>query len=163
MSGRSEDDPTLTIWDFALAFYGQDGVEADCLTAQDLYRLDVTFLIFALYRGRLGQGFDAIDAQRLAQKLTRQLVTPLRQRRRALKVEQQTEAPALIAETRAQLLAAELASEQTILQILHLSEIKGQPLSGYDGLIQCVRAAHVPLDAALDALLKRLAHAGQLV
>jgi hypothetical protein len=90
-------------------------------------------------------------------------VKPLRQRRRALKAEPQTEAPALIAATRAQLLAAELACEQTILQILHLSEIKGQPLSGYDGLIQCVRAAHVPLDAALDALLKRLAHAGQSV
>jgi hypothetical protein len=90
-------------------------------------------------------------------------VTPLRQRRRALKAEPQTEPHTLVAETRFQLLAAELASEQTILQILHLSEIKGQPLSGYDGLIQCLRAAHVPLDAALDALLKRLAHAGQSV
>jgi uncharacterized protein (TIGR02444 family) len=163
MSGPSKHDPSLTIWDFALAFYAQDGVEADCLTAQDRYGLDVTYLIFALYRARLGQGFEATDTQRLAQKLTRQLVTPVRQRRRALKAEPQTEAPALVAETRVQLLAAELASEQTILQILHLSEIKGQPLSGYDGLIQCVRAAHVPLDAALDALLKRLAHAGQSV
>ena len=163
MSGPSKHDQLLTIWDFALAFYAQDGVEADCLIAQDLYGLDVTYLIFALYRARLGQGFEAINTQRLAQKLTRQLVSPLRQRRRALKAEPQTEAPALVAETRVQLLAAELASEQTILQILHLSEIKGQPLSSYDGLIQCVRAAHVPLDAALDALLKRLAHAGQSV
>ena len=163
MSGPSKHDTRLTIWDFAQAFYAQDGVEADCLTAQDHYGLDVTYLIFALYRARLGQGFEATDTQRLTQKLTRQLVTPLRQRRRALKAEPQTEAPTLVAETRVQLLAAELASEQTILQILHLSEIKGQPLSGYDGLIQCVRAAHVPLDAALDALLKRLAHAGQSV
>ncbi len=163
MSGPSKHDPSLTIWDFALAFYAQDGVEADCMSAQDRYGLDVTYLIFALYRARLGQGFEATDTQRLAQKLTRQLVTPLRQRRRALKAEPQTEPPTLVAETRVQLLAAELASEQTILQILHLSEIKGQPLSGYDGLIQCVRAAHVPLDAALDALLKRLAHAGQSV
>ncbi len=163
MSGPSKHDPSLTIWDFALAFYAQDGVEADCLSAQDRYGLDVTYLIFALYRARLGQGFEATDTQRLAQKLTRQLVTPLRLRRRALKAEPQTEPPTLVAEIRVQLLAAELASEQTILQILHLSEIKGQPLSGYDGLIQCVRAAHVPLDAALDALLKRLAHAGQSV
>lgn len=163
MSGPSKTDRSLSIWDFALAFYRQKGVEADCLAAQDVYGLDVTFLIFALYRARLGHGFDAIDTQRLAQKLTRQLVTPLRQKRRALKIEPQTEAPTLIAATRAQLLSAELASEQTILQILHLTEIKGQALSGYDGLIQCVRAAHVPLDAALDALLKRLAHAGQSV
>jgi len=163
MSGPSETNKLLSIWDFALAFYAQDGVEADCLTAQDRFGLDVTYLIFALYRARLGQGFDATDTQRLAQKLTGQLVTPLRQRRRALKAEPQIEAPALVAETRTQLLAAELASEQTILQILHLSEIKGQAVSGYDGLIQCVRAAHVPLDAALDALLKRLAHAGQSV
>ncbi len=163
MSGPSKHDPRLTIWDFALAFYAQDGVKADCLTAQDHYGLDVTYLIFALFRSSLGQGFDATDTQRLAQKLTRQLVTPLRQRRRALKAEPQTEAPALVAETRVQLLAAELACEQTILQILHLSEIKGQAVSGYDGLIQGVRAAHVPLDAALDALLKRLAHAGQSV
>jgi uncharacterized protein (TIGR02444 family) len=163
MSGPSKHDPVLTIWDFALAFYAQDRVEADCLTAQDHYGLDVTYLIFALYRARLGEGFDAAETQRLAQKLTRQLVTPVRQRRRALKAEPQTEAPALVAETRVQLLAAELASEQTVLQILHLSEIKGQAVSGYGGLIQCVRAAHVPLDAALDALLKRLAHAGQSV
>jgi len=163
MSGPSKHDPVLSIWDFALAFYAQDRVEADCLTAQDHYGLDVTYLIFALYRARLGEGFDAAETQRLAQKLTRQLVTPVRQRRRALKAEPQTEAPALVAETRVQLLAAELASEQTVLQILHLSEIKGQAVSGYDGLIQCVRAAHVPLDAALDALLKRLAHAGQSV
>lgn len=163
MSGPSKHDPVLSIWDFALAFYAQDRVEADCLTAQDHYGLDVTYLIFALYRARLGEGFDAAETQRLAQKLTRQLVAPVRQRRRALKAEPQTEAPALVAETRVQLLAAELASEQTVLQILHLSEIKGQAVSGYDGLIQCVRAAHVPLDAALDALLKRLAHAGQSV
>ena len=163
MSGPSKHDPVLTIWDFALAFYAQDRVEADCLTAQDHYGLDVTYLIFALYRARLGEGFDAAETQRLAQKLTRQLVTPVRQRRRALKAEPQTEAPALVAETRVQLLAAELASEQTVLQILHLSEINGRAVSGYDGLIQCVRAAHVPLDAALDALLKRLAHAGQSV
>jgi uncharacterized protein (TIGR02444 family) len=163
MSGPSKHDPRLTIWEFALAFYALKGVEADCLTAQDRYGLDVTYLIFALYRGRLGQGFEATDTQRLAQKLTRQLVTPLRQRRRALKAGPQTEPPTLVIETRVQLLAAELASEQTILQILHLSEIKGQAVSGYDGLIQCVRAAHVPLDAALDALLKRLAHAGQSV
>ncbi len=163
MSGPSKHDPRLTIWDFALAFYAQEGVEADCLTAQDHYGLDVTYLIFALYRARLDLGFDAAETQHLAQKLTRQLVTPVRQRRRALKAEPQSEAPALVAEARVQLLAAELACERTILQILHLSEIKGQPLSGYDGLIQGVRAAHVPLDAALDALLKRLAHAGQSV
>ncbi len=163
MSAPSNCDQSLAIWDFALAFYRQDGVEADCLAAQDQYGLDVTFLIFALYRARLGHGFEAITAHRLAQTLTRQLVTPLRQRRRALKAVPQTEAPSLVAETRAHLLAAELASEQTILQVLHLTEIKGQPLSPYDGLIQCIHAAQVPLDAALDALLKRLAHAGQSV
>lgn len=163
MSGPSKQDPLLTIWEFAQAFYALKGVEADCLTAQDRYGLDVTYLIFALYRGRLGQGFEATDTQRLAQELTRQLVTPVRKRRQALKAEPHTEGPALVVEIRVQLLAAELASEQTILQILHLSEIKGQPLSGYDGLIQCVRAADVPLDPALDALLKRLAHAGQSV
>ena len=45
MSGPTEHDTRLTIWDFALAFYAQDGVEADCLTAQDHYGLDVTYLI----------------------------------------------------------------------------------------------------------------------
>ncbi|WP_085338224.1 TIGR02444 family protein [Aquidulcibacter paucihalophilus] len=163
MSAPCKTEKLKSIWDFALAFYRQEGVEADCLAAQDTYGLDVTFLIFALYRSRLGQGFDATATQRLAQHLTRQLVDPLRRRRRALKRDPQTEPPSLVAATRAQLLAAELASEQTILQTLHLSEIKGQPLSGYESLIQCARAAQVPLDAALDALLKRLAHAGQSV
>jgi uncharacterized protein (TIGR02444 family) len=163
MSGPSKTDKSLSIWDFALAFYGQDGVEADCLTAQDVYGLDVTFLIFALYRARLGHGFDATQAHDLAKLLTRQLVIPLRVRRRALKVDPPALPASILSQTRALILEAELASEQTILQTLHLTEIKGLPLSGYDGLIQCVRAAHVPLDAALDALLKRLAHAGQSV
>lgn len=163
MSARSDLQSPQTIWDFALRFYAKDGVEKDCLTAQDTYGLDVTCLIFALYRAHLGQGFDAPQTFDLARALTNQLVKPLRLRRRALKAEPQTEPPALVGEVRAALLAAELASEQTILQTLHLTEIKGRPLNGYDGLTQCVRAAHVPLDATLDALLKRLAHAGQSV
>jgi uncharacterized protein (TIGR02444 family) len=163
MSGRSDLQSPETIWDFALRFYAKDGVEEDCLMAQDRYGLDVTYLIFALYRAHLGHGFDAPNTFDLARTLTNQLVKPLRLRRRALKTEPQTEPLALVGEVRAALLAAELACEQTILQTLHLTEIKGRPLSGYDGLTQCVRAAHVPLDAALDALLKRLAHAGQSV
>jgi uncharacterized protein (TIGR02444 family) len=149
-----------SIWDFALAFYRQDGVEADCLMAQDTYGLDVTLLIFALYRSRHGHGFDAAASYELARNLTRMLVDPLRARRRALKSPPAGHDPRTIAQLRDQIKAAELAGEQTILQTLHLSEIKGHSLSGYDSLCACVTAAKIATNDDLDALLKRLAIAG---
>ena len=146
-----------SIWDFALAFYRQNGVEADCLAAQDVYGLDVTLLIFALYRSRHGHGFDAQASYELARNLTRMLVDPLRARRRALKSPPAGHDPRTIAQLRDQIKAAELAGEQTILQTLHLSEIKGPGLSGYESLCACVAAAKIAKNDDLDALLKRLA------
>jgi uncharacterized protein (TIGR02444 family) len=148
------------IWDFALAFYRQNGVEADCLMAQDDYGLDVTLLIFALYRSRQGHGFDAQASYELARNLTRMLVDPLRARRRALKSPPAGYDPRTIEQLRNQFKAAELAGEQTILQTLHSSEIKDPGLSGYESLSACVAAAKIAKDDGLDALLKRLALAG---
>jgi uncharacterized protein (TIGR02444 family) len=152
-----------SIWDFALTFYRQNGVEADCLMAQDVYGLDVTFLIFALYRSRHGHGFNVQASYELARNLSRMLVDPLRARRRALKSPPAGHDPRTIAQLRDQIKAAELAGEQTILQTLHLTEIKGHGLSAYESLCACVAAAQRSLDADLDALLKRLAVAGQAV
>ena len=149
-----------SIWDFALAFYRQKGVEADCLMAQDDYGLDVTLLIFALYRSRHGHGFDALASHELARNLTRMLVDPLRARRRALKSPPAGYDPRTIEQLRDQIKAAELAGEQTILQTLHLTKIEGPSLSGYESLCACVAAAKIAKNDDLDALLKRLALAG---
>jgi uncharacterized protein (TIGR02444 family) len=131
--------------------------------AQDVYGLDVTFLIFALHRSRNGYGFDAQASYELARNLTRMLVDPLRARRRALKSPPAGHDPRTIAQLRDQIKAAELAGEQTILQTLHLTEIKAPGLNAYESLRACVVAAQLSLDADLDALLKRLAVAGQAV
>ncbi|GIU66286.1 hypothetical protein PsB1_0440 [Candidatus Phycosocius spiralis] len=151
------------IWDFALAIYQQNGVKADCLVAQDVYGLDVTMLIFALYRSRHGLGFDAPASYELARQLTRMLVDPLRARRRALKSTPAGHDPRTIAQLRDQIEAAELAGEHTILQTLIKSDIKGPKRNGYDSLCACVVAANISLDLDLEALLKRLALAGQKI
>lgn len=163
MSDPSNASDQGSLWDFACRFYQVPGVEADCLTVQDQHGLDVVLLIFALYRARLGHGFDAVEAYGLARSLMAQLVDPLRRHRRALKQDPGPYALPMVKALRAQLLAAELAGEQTILQRLHSIRIKGSAISSEEALTACVRAADVHLDAALDAVLKRLADAAHRV
>jgi uncharacterized protein (TIGR02444 family) len=151
----------LTIWDFALAWYGHDGVEADCLIAQDRFGLDVTALIFALYRAHQGQGFDAGDAAELARTLSARVIEPLRAARTALK-----SAPSLVSTNDAGALrqavkAAELDAERLTLDALARLPVTGTPLSDDRALLEIARAYQASDHPDLLALLKRLALSAQ--
>jgi uncharacterized protein (TIGR02444 family) len=151
----------LTIWDFALAWYRHDGVQADCLMAQDTFGLDVSALIFALYRARQGQGFDASDAAELARTLSARVIEPLRAARTALK-----STPSLVSGTDAEALrqavkAAELDAERLTLDALTRLPVIGTPLSADRAVLEIARAYQASDHPDLLALLKRLALSAQ--
>lgn len=151
----------MPIWDFALAFYQKARVEADCLAAQDTYGLDVTALIFALYRGGNGDGFDAGLAVELARTLSARVVVPLRSARIALK-SLPKQVDAINAEAlRQRVKTAELEAERLILQALASLAPTGPCRTREEALLAIAQASQAGSDPNLLALLKRLALAAQ--
>jgi uncharacterized protein (TIGR02444 family) len=158
MSAPSDHDG---IWDFALRWYAVDGVQTDCLVAQDTYGLDVTALIFALYRARLGEGFDAGLAVELARTVSARVIEPLRSARTALK-----SLPRLIDDTtathlREQVKASELAAERLLLEALAQLPIHDDLLNCEQAIVAVARASQAGEEPGLLALLKRLAMCAQ--
>jgi uncharacterized protein (TIGR02444 family) len=150
-----------SIWDFALAWYSLPGVEADCLVAQDGFGLDVTALIFALYRTKLGKGFDPAIASELASTLSKRFVDPLRQARIGLKsLPDQVDRVAGEA-LRHKIKALELEAERLTLTALVGLPIVAQVRSFEGALVAIAHASDVPLKPELAALLKRLALVAQ--
>jgi uncharacterized protein (TIGR02444 family) len=158
---RMSDPSDLSVWDFALAWYHMLGVEDDCLVAQDRFGLDVTALIFALYRSRFGQGFDAGVAAELARTLSARVVEPLRAARIALKsLPRQVDAIASEA-LRQRVKVAELDAERlTLTALLALPVLSDAP--SYEAALMAIAdASQVELVPELVVLLKRLALAAQ--
>jgi uncharacterized protein (TIGR02444 family) len=155
-------DPSAPlIWDFALAFYAWAGVEADCLAAQDHHGLDVTALIFALYRSRNGLGFDAGATAELARSLSARVVEPLRAARVALKPLVDGAASARATALRRSVKAAELEAERLVLDSLDALPTNAPTLSCFDALCAIADASQAKMDEALLSLLKRLAISAQ--
>jgi uncharacterized protein (TIGR02444 family) len=150
------DTKGLGIWDFAVALYAMSGVEGDCLVAQDHYHIDVTALIFALYRAKKCEGFNAHTAHELARTLSAGVVEPLRHARIALKsipdFADNKDAQAL----RQRVKAIELDSERLTLEALACLAMEGPTPTGEQALRNMVVASQATCDPALDALLKRL-------
>jgi uncharacterized protein (TIGR02444 family) len=152
---------TISIWDFALAFYQQAGVKADCLAAQDTFGLDVTALIFALYRGENRQGFDAGLAVELARTMSARVVQPLRSARIALKyLPNQVDASDGEA-LRQRVKTVELEAERLILDALARLPSTGPSRSQEQAVLAIAQASQAGHDPDLLALLKRLALAAQ--
>ena len=160
MSGLS-DLYARSIWDFALAWYQGADVEADCLVAQETHGLDVTALIFALYRARLGQGFDAGIAVELARTLSARIIEPLRSTRIALKSVPRLVDPNASALLRQSVKTAELDAERLTLNALAALSFEAAALSYEAGLLAIARASQVQVNLELSVLLKRLALAAQ--
>lgn len=155
MSGQCEGRPS--IWDFARAFYAKDGVEVDCLTAQNHFGLDVTALIFALHRSHLGQGFPASLAAGRARAMSEAVIIPLRTARLALKSLQTHVAQDDVNALRQRVKAVELDAERLTLEALATLPKSEHPRDAYSALCAVSHHAHTPISLALDALLKRLA------
>ncbi len=99
-------------WDFSVRYYAQPGVAAALLALQDEAGRDINLVLFALWVGGSGRGrLDAhalAQAERVARRLTRRLVAPLRALRRRLK----SEAPADVQAFRERVKELELAGEK---------------------------------------------------
>jgi uncharacterized protein (TIGR02444 family) len=149
------------IWDFALAFYGQDGVQGDCLTAQDRFGLDINALIFSLYRTRAGAGFDAHQVVSLCETMTRTIVGPIRAARTALKSPPASVDASAAHALREKVKSAELDGERLTLEALkRLPESPAAP-SLEAALARIVEATDISICTDLDMLLKRLALSAQ--
>jgi uncharacterized protein (TIGR02444 family) len=151
------------IWTFALLLYAQDGVQEDCLAAQDRFGLEINALIFALYRFHLGVGFDAHEVVSLCEKMTNTIVAPIRAARIALKTPPASVDASAAHSLREKVKAAELDGERLTLEALtRLPD--GQPASNPMAALESVVAAtKIDIDTERDALLKRLAIAAQNV
>jgi uncharacterized protein (TIGR02444 family) len=159
MSGQCEQ----SVWDFALAWYAQSGVESDCLTAQNEHGLDVTALIAALYRSKRGEGFVASDVAARARSLSIQIIEPLRAARTALKAQTLGTDPDPSMALRQRIKAAELDAERLTLDALLALPVEGEVQSCEEALLSIARASQIAVTEDLVALLKRLASAAKKV
>lgn len=76
------------LWQFALGFYGREGVEEACLALQDSFGADVTLLIACCFTGHHGAMLDEAAVNELSGRFapwSRCVVSPLREVRRYLK------------------------------------------------------------------------------
>jgi uncharacterized protein (TIGR02444 family) len=150
-----------SVWDFALAFYAQEGVQGDCLTAQDSYGLDINALIFALHRTRLGTGFDPHNVVSLCETMTNTVVGPIRTARIALKTPPAGVDASAAHTLRETVKSAELDGERLTLEALtQLPDAPPAP-SLEAALARIVGATDIAIDTDLDMLLKRLALSAQ--
>jgi uncharacterized protein (TIGR02444 family) len=155
------DQSDASIWDFARRWYAIDGVQADCLIAQDTYGLDVTALIFGLYRAQHGHGFDAGLAVELARTVSARVIEALRSARTALKSMPRLIDVAAAQSLRERVKAAELDAERLVLEALAGLPVTGTAPSGEQAILDVARASQAGDAPNLHALLKRLALAAQ--
>jgi uncharacterized protein (TIGR02444 family) len=116
--------PDSALWDYALALYGEPGVEAACLALQDRAGTDVNLLLFATWLGATGRDLGPAGLARARQLVAdwqTRLVQPLRVVRRELKPRLAAVDPMLrgpLTATRQQLAEVELALERAELIML---------------------------------------------
>ncbi|WP_290784335.1 TIGR02444 family protein [Halomonas sp.] len=106
------------LWEFALALYGQPGVESACLALQDQARVDVCELLWRCWLLRHGVVPGPTAEEGLVEVLRwqREVTAPLRRLRRRLKPEANVRPG--VAELRETLKHAELQAERETLDRL---------------------------------------------
>ena len=105
--------PANPFWEFTLSVYRRDGVSQACIALQDRLRLDVNFLLLAVFAGTRGFSlevahWDMLDS--LAKPWRENVVHPLRRIRRWLKEQQSLPAPT-VDPMRKAILTQEIESE----------------------------------------------------
>lgn len=84
--------PAHPAWDFVTRLYGAPGVAAACLALQERHGLDVTAMLFCIWRGSVERrplGADAAPLMAAARDWHHAVVLPIRTARRWLKEEAQ--------------------------------------------------------------------------
>jgi uncharacterized protein (TIGR02444 family) len=102
-------------WTFSLALYAGTGVAEACIVLQDSQGVDVNLLLFMLWAGRCGRRLAASEMRALVE-LTgawrRDIVMPLRQVRRSLRMPSAAVDAAAAARLRQEIKKVELESER---------------------------------------------------
>lgn len=147
------------LWDFAVALYGADGVSHACLTAQDEYGVDVSFLLAAAFAARRGLALSDAELARWEHDCVRwreAVLVPLRRQRR------QWRGATAAAQDYAAIKSLELAAERELLGRLEkrLAALKPgtDPGALADNLDAVFRHFGAPPGAA-SPLLEAMRHA----
>lgn len=113
----------MSLWDWSLSAWARPGVEAAALRAQDERGQSIALILWLAYAGPMDET-ARLAGSRLATQAEAQILTPLRQARRALKAppEGLSGAGAVCDLAR----QAELAAERSLLESL-------EALAGSDG------------------------------
>lgn len=147
------------LWDFALNFYQQPGVEASCLLLQEQFGLSINRIIYAAWCGCSGSELLIDDALEKANRWQQGITHPLRAIRYKVRVEKSEDA-ALDACYQA-LRKAELACEQVELALLYQQHQQDSPHSvqagstalGYQNIEIYLSSHNVVLDTELELIL----------
>ena len=127
-AGEPPDEAAL--WHFSLEFYSRPGVSEALIALQDRAGRDVNLILFALWLGVSGRGrltSDGIEcADRIVRPIRAEIVEPLRELRRKLRADPDTE----IQRLREGVKALELAAERIVQR--RLARIAGLPVSDAD-------------------------------
>jgi len=145
-------------WRFSLAVYGEPGVQAECLAAQDKHGADVNVLLFCAWLGAAhGIALDTGAIARIEAAVTSwsgTAVLPLRQVRRAVKTLPEMQEPAVQA-LREAIAAAEFEAErieQALLFGLTVGDAARSPPREDAGLVAANLTAYLAgLDRNMDA------------
>jgi uncharacterized protein (TIGR02444 family) len=146
----------MSIWDWTLRAYGQNGVPEACLTLQDDYAQNTSFLLWAVWA-------EAEDPAMLARAAVwakdwdEKVLTPIRDSRRALKPAFPPVGDGAREGLRDDIKAAELRAERVLMETL--AEMAGAA-SGDAHALDALRAAAAAWGRPVpDAALARLAQA----
>lgn len=116
------EEQRMGLWQFAIDFYGRDGVASSCLSLQDSVGVDVNVLIYAIWRSALrGQQTGHIEvafADAGIIQWRQDIVLPLRSVRRRLKTGPRPAPGGVTDKLRNSVKAAELAAEKIEIEFL---------------------------------------------
>ena len=151
-------------WDFTVRAYAVEGVPRACLNLQDVFGMDINFLMLCLYAGANGTCLDNehfARAEIVAGPWRSHVIHPLRKVRRFLK--EQPKSPAL-EELRSGILSQEIASEEV--QQRMMEEVVDVPAGQPDAratarnLVRyCASIGVAPMAAEAGAALAFICHA----
>jgi uncharacterized protein (TIGR02444 family) len=160
---------SLSLWDFAVAIYGRDGVQDACLALQNRLGADVNMMMFCLWLAACDEAPSDLarflgSALKISHDWQRTLIEPLRasrQRLKALAAEQvgaSLDVQALLA-LREQVKKCELEAER--LQITALAALVERVEDASSGLVARRQAAANNLDVYFTAVGVTLDPLGQ--
>ncbi|MCQ8186420.1 TIGR02444 family protein [Parvularcula maris] len=121
----------VSLWAYAIEVYTRPGVKERLLKLQDRYYLDVNILLWCLWCGRYGFGFEADEVEAIfegVRDMSLHAVKPLRNVRRFLSSPREGFTDAEFCALRDEVLRLEITAEEMVLRRLgQLTEAAADP------------------------------------